>query len=107
MYGPMETPRAVDKDATNRDERFSADTDIGKAFPRPASYATISYDVLQDRSQRAQIPQLVRAMAALRLENRKTEEMVEKEYDVLDPSSTATRRPHEAALDEEYVFVDK
>jgi hypothetical protein len=105
----MKTPKAVNKDATDRNERFSTDADIGKTLPRSASYATTTYpyDDLQSRSHRAQIPQLVLAMAALRLENRKTEQMVEKEYEVLEPSSTATGSKHAVALDDEYVFVDK
>ncbi|KAB2100071.1 hypothetical protein AG0111_0g11811 [Alternaria gaisen] len=105
----MKTPKAVNKDATDRNERFSIDAHIEKTLSRPASYCTTTYpnDDLQSRSQRAQIPQLVLAMAALRLEHRKTEQMVEKEYEVLDPSSTATGSKHAVALDDEYVFVDK
>lgn len=107
QLGPMKTSKAVDRDATNRDERFSTDANSGKTLPRPASYATITYPYhgQQGPSQQGRIPRLVLAMAALRLENSKTEEMVEKEYEVLDPSSTATRSQHAAALDEDYVLV--
>jgi hypothetical protein len=100
---------AVDTDVADRVKQSSANTDIAKTFPRPTSRTKITYppDAQQDRSQRCQISQLVRAMAALRLENRKTEEMVEKGYEVLDPNTTARECQHTVALEDEYVFVDK
>ncbi|KAI0571246.1 hypothetical protein Ptr902_09602 [Pyrenophora tritici-repentis] len=102
----MDTPNAVYKDAADRDERFSTDADVGNALPRPASYPTIvsACATQQGASQQSQILQLVLAMASLRLDNRETQDMVEKEYKVLD---TAARSQHSPALDEEYVFVDK
>lgn len=84
----METPEAVDREGTDCDKRFST----SKAFSCPASYTTITH--------------LVLAMAALRLENRKTDEMIENEYEVLHPSSTTTGPQHVVAVDDEYVLVE-
>ena len=47
------------------------------------------------------------AMAALRLEKKKTEELIQKEYEVLDLSSAEKESYYVATLDDEYVFVDK
>jgi len=109
QLGLMETPNTVHKDAADRDKRFPTSGDVGKDFFRPASYATITSpsDAHQGASQRGQISQLVFAMAALHLENRKTDETVKKEYEVLDPNSTVIRSQNAGSLDDEYVFVDR
>jgi hypothetical protein len=104
----METFKAIDTNATNHDERSFKDINIKKAFSRPDSYSTVAYpyNAQQHFSQRGRVPQLVLAMAALRLNNGNTKRK-EEEYEVLYPNSMATELQHTVALDEDYVFVNK
>ena len=88
----MATPETVDRRGTDCDKRFPTDVNTRKVFSRPASYTTITH--------------LVLAMAALRLDNRKTDEMVENEYEVLHLSSAAVGLQHAVAVDDEYVLVE-
>ncbi|KAI0569517.1 hypothetical protein Alg130_11612 [Pyrenophora tritici-repentis] len=108
QLGLMESPNTIHKDAADRDKQFPTDAHTGKAFPRPTSYATITSpsDVHQDPSQRGRISQLVLAMAALHLDNKKTEEIVQEKYEMFDPNSMDTGPQHAVDLDREYVFVN-
>ncbi|EMD86814.1 hypothetical protein COCC4DRAFT_200625 [Bipolaris maydis ATCC 48331] len=105
----MNTSKAVDRNPNGHEERLSADEKVGKAFSRPASHAaaTCSHDPKQYSNQRDRIPQLILAMAALRLENNKIEEMIKREYEVLDPIRIAGGSEHADGLYSEYVVVDE
>lgn len=96
--------RATGKDAADHDGRSSTDADYGKACPRSASRAKMTYpsDLEQNLNQRGQIAQLVRAMAALHLTNRS----IEEEFEVLESSSMVAGPQHAATLDDEYVIVE-
>ncbi|EOA81100.1 uncharacterized protein SETTUDRAFT_174716 [Exserohilum turcica Et28A] len=76
----MNTSKAVDRNSNGHEERLSADENVGKAFSRPASHAgaTCPHDSKRYSNQRGRIPQLILAMAALRLENNKIEEMIKR-----------------------------
>ncbi|KAH8622678.1 hypothetical protein IG631_22427 [Alternaria alternata] len=99
--------RATGKDAANHDGRSSTDADYGKARPRSASCAKMTYpsDLEQNLNQRGQIAQLVRDMAALRLADR-IEILIEEEFEVLEPNSMVAGPQHAATLDDEYVMVE-
>jgi hypothetical protein len=106
--GFMTNPRATGKNAVDRDGRSSTDADYGKARPRSASCAKMTYpsDLEQNLNQRGQIAQLVRPMAALHLTDRRMEDWIEKEFEVLEPSSMVAEPQHAATLDDEYVIVE-
>ena len=102
--GFMMNSRATGKDAADRYGRSSTDADHGKARPRSASCAKMTYpsDLEQNLNQRGQIAQLVRAMAALHLTNRR----IEEKFEVLESSNMVAGPQHAATLDDEYVIVE-
>jgi len=105
----MRAGNTISKGSASHDRHISTEAHVGKSCPSSASHPAITrpYDAQPDPSTRARIPQLVLAMAALRLEKKKTEELIQKEYEVLDLSSAEKESYYVATLDDEYVFVDK
>ncbi|XP_014550610.1 hypothetical protein COCVIDRAFT_115026 [Bipolaris victoriae FI3] len=105
----MKTSKAVHRNSNGDEERSSPDGNVLNASSRSASYTatTCSRDPRQDMLQRGRISSLIHAMAALHLDNGRTEEIVKREYEVLNPIRTAQVPRHAVGLDSEYVFVDK
>ncbi|KAL6149712.1 hypothetical protein ACJQWK_02896 [Exserohilum turcicum] len=106
---PVKTTKAVVINSPNCGEQLSTSANTRKVFSHPTCYATsiCPSNSGQDLNQMDSISQLVLAMAALRLDDGRAEEMVEKEYDMLDTSAASIEPQQPVALDNGYVFVDK
>ncbi|XP_014550463.1 hypothetical protein COCVIDRAFT_115407 [Bipolaris victoriae FI3] len=104
----MKSSEAVHRNLNGDEERFSPDENVGDTSSRSASNtaATCSHEPGQGLLQRGRISSLILAMAALRLDNKRTEEIVKREYEVLGPIRRTQAPQHVVGLDSEYVFVD-
>jgi hypothetical protein len=105
----MKARNTISEGSASQDRHISTEAHVEKSCPLSASHPAITrpYDAQPDPSTRGQVSQLVLAMAALRLEKKKTEELIQNKYEILDPSSAAKESHYVATLDDEYVFVDK